>query len=145
MLCSFGVFMLLLPFCIVSFGCLEMVQYCLLWEEISFLRTPGSQKTMQWDRITLTDCLWVVPDQVSHHVRGQVLFSTILSQRVFSSQLSFFFFWSVCFLASLNMWLTRLWPVCHTGISTGWYFFLLFPLLFTVRHRCCPDWCTRSV
>lgn len=91
---------------------------------------------MQWDRITLTDCPWV-PDQVSIVLEARCYSQLFCPRKYFSPQL----FLSVCFLASLSMRLARSWRVCHTGISTVWYFFCSF----TVRHRRCLDWHTQSV
>lgn len=142
--------MLLLPFCIISYaplrahGWLEMVQYCLIWQEVSFLgnsRVPGSQKTMQQDRIPLIGFLWVVQDGASI-ILVQNSTWPLFCPREYFPQL-FFFFRSAWFLASWNIQLACLWPVCRREIFTGWIF-LLFTLLLMLWLRCCLGWHMQS-
>lgn len=94
-------------------------------------------------RLLLNSCSSFLPSlTLLRAIKGSDKHMIPQKMRVFSP--TFCIFWFVWFWASWNMQLGFLWHICQTQISAGWIF-SLFPLLFTVKLRCCLCWHMQSV
>ena len=88
--------------------------YNVVWydKKLAFLGilVPGSQKTMQWDRITLIGFLWVVQDWVSIVLVQNSTWPSCCPREYFPQLFSFF---GLC-----DFWLveTCSWPVCDLSV-----------------------------